>query len=155
MNHHLGRSGAPSTEFPCRESTGLICLASKVLVVVLPPKNRLRSICSSSHLFEFKGMLDGKAFALGVFLQYPHGFSLSVTGSTVPKVDVVGTYSNEKVQASLTTPGSGLSNAGAVNASAPLLFKGTIGDLNVSGQVQDPTKHGTQNMAGATFTILS
>jgi hypothetical protein len=67
---------------------------------------------------------------------------------------VAGTYGGEKVQASLTTPGSGLSNP-EVNSSAPLLFRGTIGDLKVSGQVQVPTRHGTHNTAKATFTISS
>jgi hypothetical protein len=106
------------------------------------------------HLFEMKGMFDAKAFALGVFVDYPHGFSLSAAGSSTPKINVAGTYGNEKVQASLKTPGSGLPDS-QDNSSAPLLFKGTIGDLEVSGQVQDPTRHGTHNTAKATFTISS
>lgn len=105
------------------------------------------------HLFEIKGMFDGKAFALGVVVQYPHGFSLSETESTFPKIDVAGTYGNEKVQASLTPPASDLSNPEAVNSSTPILFNGTIGGLKISGQAQEPTKHGTHNTAKATFTI--
>jgi hypothetical protein len=107
------------------------------------------------HLFEIKGTFDGKAFALGVFVEYPHGFSLGATESTFPKIDVVGTYGNEKVQASLMPPASDLSNPEALNSSTPMLFKGTIGDLEISGQVQEPTKHGSHNTAKATFTISS
>ncbi len=92
-------------------------------------------------------MFDGKAFAFGVFFKYPHGFSLSVTSSSTPKVDVAGTYGNEKVQATLAAPASDLSNPEAINSSTPMLINGTIGDLKVSGQVQEPTKHGTHNTA--------
>lgn len=105
------------------------------------------------HLFEIKGMFDGKAFAFGVFFKYPHGFSLSVTSSSAPKVDVAGTYGNQKVQATLAAPASDLSNPEAINSSTPMLINGTIDDLKVSGQVQEPTKHGTHNTAKATFTI--
>jgi hypothetical protein len=133
-------SGVNTTDLSSLEGLGLGVSAKKPLTI---------------HLFEFKGMFDGKAFALGVFVEYPHGFSLSTAGSSTPKINLAGTYGNEKVQASLTTPGSGLSNPEAVNSSAPLLFRGTIGDLKISGQVQDPTRHGTRNTAKATFTISS
>ena len=98
-------------------------------------------------------MFDGKAFALGVFFKYPHGFTFSVTKGSTPKVDVAGTYGNEKVQANLTPPASDLSNPEAINSSTTMLINGTVGDLKVSGQVQEQTKHGSQNTAKATFTI--
>jgi hypothetical protein len=104
------------------------------------------------HVFEIKGTFDGKTFALGVYFRY-QGSPLSTTPPPFPTVEVLGSYGHETVRDNLTPPAANLANPESINASTPILFNGTIGNLKVSGRIPPPVKNGADNSASATFTV--
>jgi len=101
------------------------------------------------HLFELKGTFDGKAFALGVYFQYRSSPSASPT-PVPPDVQVLGTYGNEPVRATLVQPASDLTNP---NAATAVLFNGTIGAVKVSGRITEPDHNGAKSSVTTTFAV--
>jgi hypothetical protein len=105
------------------------------------------------HLFELKGTFDGKSFALGLYIQY-HSSPSAAQALTFPDIQVLGTYGNEPVRATLTPPASDLSDPESIDASTPVLFNGTIGGAKVSGRIPFTVSHqGASHSVTATFTV--
>jgi hypothetical protein len=105
------------------------------------------------HFFEIKGTFEGKRFVLELYVHYV-GSPLAQQ-PVFPKIEVLGSYGNEPVQANLAPPAADLTHPNAtLPPSTPILFNGTIGKLKVSGAVVRPTiKNGQNNTVKATFTV--
>jgi hypothetical protein len=98
------------------------------------------SIPSQFPIADVKGTIGGAHFSVNIVLTLP-----SSPGSTKPQNfgHVSGTFRNQQVSAILT------SNV----ASKSFAFKGTIGTLQVTGVVSQPSQHGDTETARATFDV--
>jgi hypothetical protein len=114
------------------------------------------SSSSKIRLYELKGTFDGKAFNVGLYVQY-HLNLADPEPTEFPAIQAIGTYGKEKILAKLDPPASALKveeKTGNLPASAPVLLTGTIGTLRVSGRIDmSATRRGTTNVGRATFVL--
>ncbi len=97
---------------------------------------------------QWKGTFGGKPFSIGIYVQYSSNESITTPSPAFPTITITGRWGSETVKGIVDAPTA----AEVKSGNGPLRFRGTVGQLKISGTVQPPTGR-MSRQSQASFTV--